>query len=148
MRHLGTREEIDQLMDNFASACSDRPGTISAMISPKYIGCSPEQDWVDLEYSTAAWMCNIRGVLHGGVISTILDNAMGAVAWCLDGGRVCPTVSLQISFVRPIVPGDPLRVRSRLVGGGRSLFYIAAEAWKLEAPHRVLVSATAVYAAG
>ena len=72
---------------------------------------------------------NRHGVLHGGIAAMLLDNACGATAsLTLDdsGRRPFLTVSLNIDFVGPARQGG-VTATGRVVGGGRSLLFVAAE---------------------
>lgn len=72
---------------------------------------------------------NRHGMLHGGIISILLDNASGTTgSLSVDphGRRPFLTISMTTQF---IASGRPGRVTAtgRVTGGGRSLLYIAAE---------------------
>lgn len=72
---------------------------------------------------------NRHGVLHGGIAATLLDSAAGATAsLTVDdrGRRPFLTVSLSIDFIRPARRGG-VTATGRIVGGGRSLLFVAAE---------------------
>jgi uncharacterized protein (TIGR00369 family) len=45
-----------------------------------------------------------KGIVHGAVISGLLDEAMG---WplALRNGRMCVTAELQVQFLKPMAPG-------------------------------------------
>jgi uncharacterized protein (TIGR00369 family) len=64
---------------------------------------------------------NIIGTLHGGVLATIADSAMGlAHAATLEAAVKSTTVELKINFLRPFKEGR-LRAISRAVKRGRTL---------------------------
>lgn len=72
---------------------------------------------------------NRHGVLHGGIAGLLLDNACGATAsLTLDesGRRPFLTISLNIDFIGAGRPGG-VTATGRIVGGGRSLLFVAAE---------------------
>ena len=65
---------------------------------------------------------NPMGVVHGGVLSLLLDSAMGcAVASMLPAGTGYTTVDLKVTFVRAVtVASGPLRAEGRALHvGGR-----------------------------
>lgn len=71
---------------------------------------------------------NRHGVLHGGIISTLLDTASGVTAsLTVDDEGVTPftTVSLNINFLAPVLSGE-VRATGRISGGGRSLTFVDA----------------------
>lgn len=72
---------------------------------------------------------NRHGVLHGGIAAMLLDNACGATAsLSIDSSGRTPflTVSLNTDFLAAGRPGL-VTATARIVGGGRSLKFIAAE---------------------
>jgi acyl-CoA thioesterase len=71
---------------------------------------------------------NTRGVVHGGVLSALIDMACGvAVAYQPSfGGRAAVTVSLTVNYLQPALIGDRLRAVGKRVGSGRRI--VACEA--------------------
>ena len=59
-------------------------------------------------------------VVHGGVVSTILDEAMGWACIVLVR-RLLLTKSMEVDFLRPVRSGKPIRVEGsvREIGGDR-----------------------------
>lgn len=46
---------------------------------------------------------NILGVVHGGIVATVLDSAMGcAVHTLLEAGQTYTTLEVKVNFVRPV----------------------------------------------
>lgn len=72
---------------------------------------------------------NRHGVLHGGIAAMLLDSACGATASLTvddSGRRPFLTISLNIDFVGAGRPGG-VTATGRVVGGGRSLLFVAGE---------------------
>ena len=89
-----------------------------------------EPDRAVIEYEVDAGHLNRSGVLHGGVLVTLLDTAAGyAGCHCAVPGRIRRTLTLSLTtnFVAPVRQGR-LRVDGRRTGGGRRIFFAAAEA--------------------
>ncbi len=64
---------------------------------------------------------NTAGVMHGGVVATIADAAVGiALASHFDGRRPCTTTDLKINYLRPVADGKII-ARSHLLRVGRQL---------------------------
>lgn len=73
--------------------------------------------------------CNARGLAHGGLISTLADNAMGLSA--VSSSRVdrpdqagAVTVNLSLDFIDSARPGEWLEVIPRVLKCGRSLAFV------------------------
>jgi uncharacterized protein (TIGR00369 family) len=72
---------------------------------------------------------NRAGVVHGGVLASLVDTACGfAGSFAAVPGEQpkVSTLTLATSFVAP-ARGGPLRATGRVRGGGRSVFFAAAE---------------------
>ncbi|MDF2094899.1 PaaI family thioesterase [Aquibaculum arenosum] len=73
---------------------------------------------------------NRSGVMHGGVLATLIDAACGyAGTYCSVPGNVRRAMTLQLStqFIAAGRAGQRLLARSRCTGGGRSVFFASAE---------------------
>src|SRR5918997_6495393 len=86
---------------------------------------------------------NAAGTLHGGVLATLVDTAMGAaVRSATDDGDVPATSQLTVTYLRPGRPG-PLEVTARLRTKGEHLTVCEAD---VEQDGRSLVHAVATFA--
>lgn len=63
-------------------------------------------------YTPAADKCGYRDLVHGGILSTLLDETMG---WApsYEKRQMCVAAELKIRFVLPVRAGTPLVVRGR-----------------------------------
>lgn len=64
---------------------------------------------------------NYFGGAHGGLLATLVDTVAFFPRPLLPSGRTCTTTNLNITYVRPAVPGDILTARSELIHLGRRL---------------------------
>lgn len=72
--------------------------------------------------------CNSRGILHGGVLATLADNALSlACANAYRGDSSALTVGLHIDFLRQVARGAWLEVHPSVVKLGRSLGFAQAQ---------------------
>lgn len=119
------------------------PGSIGDMLQLELVDSDGEAGIYVMRCKTAQWMRNIAGTLHGGMCATLVDQAMGCVAYCAKPGEgTAPTVEMNVSYHRPITPGEDAIIRVRLVTAGRRLMHLAAEVYQKE---KLCLSSTAVY---
>ena len=70
---------------------------------------------------------NPNGVLHGGVVYTLVDSSMGiAVSSGLMEGEHCATIDVTISYLAPVREGT-LRVESNVTKQGRSIAFVESK---------------------
>lgn len=122
------------------------PDTIGDRLQFSLTGWDEAAGEYTFRCETAPWMANATGTLHGGLSAAVVDQAMGFVVYCVQPGPgFSPTVQMQLSYHRPLIPGKPVTVRVWVVTRGRTLMHLRAEAAQAEALDKLCVSATAVY---
>jgi len=78
-----------------------------------------------------------EGIVHGGVLSALLDEAMAKLAFTL--GMPAVTAEITVKFKAPVAPGEELTVTGRIVEADRRL--VRAEA-KIERGPVLIAEAT------
>ncbi len=84
------------------------------------------QDWVYAIWATRAHM-NPAGVVHGGLLTTLVDHAISTVAWEAASRAPCVTVQLDAQFLAPVEPGATgvlVEARARVVRQAASLLFM------------------------
>lgn len=71
-------------------------------------------------------MCGFKDVVHGGILTAVLDEAMG---WAASYGsrRMCQAAELNIRFVQPVHAGDKVMVTARLERDRRRVIEASGE---------------------
>jgi acyl-CoA thioesterase len=71
-------------------------------------------------------LLNPNGVVHGGVLFTLADTAMGkATLSVLEDGQLCASVEVQLRFLRP-VPEGHLTATASVIRPGRKIVHLEA----------------------
>jgi len=82
---------------------------------------------VQLGLRVGAPHCNSRGALHGGVIATLTDNAMGlSVGAALPSVEGLVTVNLSVDYIGGAKSGQWLQVEPRTLKVGSSMAFADA----------------------
>ncbi len=73
---------------------------------------------------------NRSGILHGGVMATLIDSACG-FAGCYrappQAKRRAMTLSLHSQFLGAVLPGATLTAEATKTGGGKQIFFSSCE---------------------
>jgi acyl-coenzyme A thioesterase PaaI-like protein len=85
---------------------------------------------------------NRRRVLHGGMLLTFADLALGAAAWDATDRAPCVTLGMQTQFLKPAQIGDIVEVKPLLMRRTRALLFLRGD-FKVEGD--VIFTATSVW---
>lgn len=113
------------------------PGQVIRMHNPLCFGCGAESaQGLHLEVRASdgfAVETSMRveprfeggpGVIHGGILSTAMDEVMGTVPLLVGPSAV--TVHLEVDFVAPVPIGSTLYLRAEILGRQRRKVYVEA----------------------
>lgn len=73
------------------------------------------RDEVLSEYTVAARYQSYPGIVHGGILASMLDEVVGRVAMIGDHHHFMVSVNLQVLYRHPVPIETPLKVRGRIV---------------------------------
>jgi uncharacterized protein (TIGR00369 family) len=109
---------------------------------------APSEAWSSLPYHPI-FVGDIKtGVLHGGVVTAMLDESCGmAVQLALDGTRSIATLDLRIDYQKPATPGLAIKAHSICYHVTRSIAFVRATAFQ-ESEGDPVATATACFMIG
>ena len=96
-------------------------------------------------FELGKWASNPQGNVHGGVTAAVLDQSMGILATCMAGGRITPTVSMNISYSKPIPLDKKIFLKSYVVSSGKTMVNTACKIWIEGYPGKTAASSTGIY---
>ena len=74
-----------------------------------------------------------NGVLHGGVVTTLMDSVGGAAAFSVVSlGQTVATLDLRIDYLRSAHPSDALFGEAHCYRHARSVVFVRGEAYDLD----------------
>jgi uncharacterized protein (TIGR00369 family) len=75
---------------------------------------------------------NSPGVAHGGAVAGFMDAVLGvpALTAAIVDGNLVSTVEFKINYFKPILLGDKLEGRGRVIRKGKSLIVTIGEVYK------------------
>lgn len=102
------------------------PPPIATTIPFRVVAIKPGGSTIEA-ITDPATQANPMGTIHGGVLCTIADAAMGVAHWIgLEEGESFTSVDLRINFFRPVWR-DTLLVKAKAINAGRTVTYYACD---------------------
>src|SRR6202795_2188116 len=109
---------------------------------------APGEVWTSLPYRPVFVGDTETGVLHGGVVTAMLDETCGmAVQLALDGSRAIATLDLRIDYQKPATPGLDIKAHSICYRVTRSIAFVRATAYQ-DAENDPVATATPCFMIG
>ena len=109
---------------------------------------APGEAWSSLPYRPVFVGDSETGVLHGGVVTTMLDESCGmAVQLALDGTRAIATLDLRIDYQKPATPGLDIKAHSFCYRVTHSIAFVRSTAYQ-ESEDDPVATATACFMIG
>ena len=103
--------------------------------------CAESDEFVIL-MRPEGWMCNPAGAIHGGICATMSDQAMGMVAYTAQGGGpLTPTIDLNISFQRRVMPECDVILRVKIIAMTKRLVHMSVQGFCADSADKVCFTA-------
>lgn len=82
---------------------------------------------VEFQFLIRKEMTNPVGMLHGGVISGMIDDCMGVTFFILGLEYFYPTINLNVEFFNPALEGETVLVKTQIIKQGKTVINIKAD---------------------
>ena len=122
------------------------PGSLCLLIKPSLTECSFEDKTLTMEFEAQEWERNLAGAMHGGIIATLLDTAMGYLNLGFLGLPPL-TVSLALHYLRASPIEGTVCVFAKIDKMGRQMYFNSSELYNKGERDKVLATATSSYMA-
>jgi acyl-coenzyme A thioesterase PaaI-like protein len=86
-----------------------------------------EPGHVMAEYTVPDQYQGYPGIVHGGIVFTMLDEVLGRVTMVGDHTMFTMTAKVEIRFRKPVPTGEPLQIQGRLERKRGRLYFASAE---------------------
>jgi uncharacterized protein (TIGR00369 family) len=111
--------------DELARAIRGRRSVYGYISGLRLDRAEPGEAWSSLPYRPVFVGDTQTGVLHGGVVTAMLDESCGmAVQLALDGTRAIATLDLRIDYQKPATPGLDIKAHSICYRVTRSFAFV------------------------
>ena len=134
--------------EELAEAIKGRRSIYGYITGLRFDRVAPGETWSSLPYRPVFVGYTETGVLHGGVVTAMLDESCGmAVQLALDGTRAIATLDLRIDYQKPATPGLDIKAHSFCFRVTRSIAFVRSTAYQ-ESEDDPVATATACFVIG
>lgn len=91
-------------------------------VGPFY--CPPGDDKMGCGFLADERHGNKRGVVHGGMLATAFDVALGNASWDAASQKPCATVQLNVQFIGAVKLGEFASIQVEVIKATRSLVFL------------------------
>lgn len=141
----GMEAALQQLADKI---CSNERGSFNAMLAPQLVSADYENRSCTLCFTPEDWMSNPAGVVHGGILCSAADLAMGFLSLYFARDTVSgitPTVNMSINYLRPVPMSGPFYLTAAIGHAGRRLNQTDCTIYLPGTPEKPCVTAVGTY---
>ncbi len=111
----------EELFDELYRAFIESPSLLTMDMHLLYIGSGTAGIKMSAQYDYST----VAGRLHGGIIATLADTAMGWAVISL--GRPCVTVEMNLNYVAPVFQGTEMIAHAKVIHAGKNTVITEAE---------------------
>ena len=99
-----------------------------------------EEGKIEIQFTVEKYMLNPIGILHGGIMATMLDEVMGAACFTLGRPVGYATINMNLDYLNPAKVGEKVIAKGTIVRAGKTVIH--AEAILVNEDEKVLAKAT------
>lgn len=114
---LSTPEEVEYIRNYLQEHRYDHMGDFDSQMDPDYVSSDYENGTVTIRWTAKKWEMNHIGILHGGIMASILDHTAGYAAYAFLG-HWCPTVDIDVKLISQVNLGDQLTCVGQVIHAG------------------------------
>jgi len=134
--------------DQLAEAIRTRRSLYGHISGLRLDRAAPGEAWSSLPHRPVFVGDTETGLLHGGVVTAMLDEGCGmAVQLALDGTRAIATLDLRIDYQKPATPGLDIKSHAICYRVTRSIAFVRATAYQ-DSEDDPVATATACFMIG
>ena len=125
-RKLKQENMQDDLLEIMAYIQKE-PNRTNYLMKPSLAGCNEAEQTITIEFPVQEWQLNPSSMMHGGMIATAFDEALGIMAVYLSGGKRIVSVNLSLNFQKPVPMGESILIEAKATSSGKRLITVSGE---------------------
>jgi uncharacterized protein (TIGR00369 family) len=96
----------------------------SSLLGRRVIDARPDDGWIQISFDGKRDFCNSAGFVQGGILSAMIEGAMGAAVFAMTDGKLySPAISMTVNFLAPAKPG-PIIGEAKVTQLGKTVAFV------------------------
>ena len=91
-----------------------------------------ERGAADISLTVRPEMCNPYGNIHGGMMSLVIDEAIGWAVVSLNTDNNYTSLNLNVDFLYAIRQGERLKARSNVIREGKKIIHVECSVYDMQ----------------
>lgn len=79
------------------------------------------------EFKVTENLLNVNGILHGGMMATMMDELMGAATWTMNRANAYATINLNVDFITAVRADEIIRGEGNVIKAGNTVMHTDAK---------------------
>ncbi len=99
----------------------------NTLMNPRLAACNAKERTITIEFPVQEWQLNQYDVMHGGLIATAFDEALGIFALYLNHGKQIVSVNISLNYVKPVPMDGAILITAKVTSLGKKIITISGE---------------------
>lgn len=121
------QEKMEKGIGEIIDQIQKEPERANALMKAKLVSCSEKEHTVTIEFPVMEWQLNPFDKMHGGLIATAFDEALGILAIYLNNGKPAVSVSMSLNYLKPVPMNDSILITAKATSLGKKLITLSGE---------------------
>lgn len=146
LNDLLKQENLEKSISEIIAYIQKGPERANTMMNPRLAACSEKEQTVTIEFPVLEWQLNPGDTMHGGIIATAFDIALGIFAHYLNHYKSTVTVNISLNYIKPVPMGDSILITAKVTSLGERIITLSGEC-RLKSSGMLTNTALATFAA-
>jgi len=129
-KNITMNQVLEFLKQQIGKDASASPSPLMRWLNPTIL--SVDEGRVVLQYLIRPEMTNPIGNLHGGIVSAMVDDAIGVTTYSFGEPVFYSTINLVIDYFSIAKPGDMVIAETSILKKGRQFINAQCEIWNAD----------------